>query len=108
MALRRDELNSPGDGHDAMAWQRAAACRGDHAPLFFPPAQFERKDLRVARERKAKAICRHCTVTDACLAYALEFREPHGVWGGLNETERRELLDRGRSDEPVTVRPRGR
>ena len=28
----------------------------------------------------------------ACLDYALAIREPHGIWGGLNEHERRELL----------------
>jgi hypothetical protein len=27
--------------------------------------------------------------------YSVEIREPHGIWGGLNETERRDLLERG-------------
>jgi WhiB family redox-sensing transcriptional regulator len=29
-----------------------------------------------------------------CLDFALEIREPHGIWGGLNESERRALLER--------------
>jgi WhiB family redox-sensing transcriptional regulator len=31
-------------------------------------------------------------VRGECLEYALTIREPHGIWGGLNEHERRELL----------------
>ncbi len=26
-----------------------------------------------------------------CLEYALEIREPYGIWGGLTETERRSM-----------------
>ena len=47
----------------------------------------------------AKALCRDCPVRQACLAGALERREPWGVWGG-------ELVQSG-----VVVprkRPRGR
>jgi WhiB family redox-sensing transcriptional regulator len=33
-------------------------------------------------------------VRQPCLEYALATREAHGVWGGLNETERRTLLKR--------------
>jgi WhiB family transcriptional regulator, redox-sensing transcriptional regulator len=48
---------------------------------------------------QAKALCRGCRARIACLAGALERREPWGIWGG-------ELLQRG-----VIVprkRPRGR
>jgi WhiB family redox-sensing transcriptional regulator len=27
-----------------------------------------------------------------CLDYAIAIREPHGIWGGLNESERKVLL----------------
>jgi WhiB family redox-sensing transcriptional regulator len=60
--------------------------------VFFPPAQFERKEDKVAREQRAKGICHHCSVKNPCLAYALQIREPHGIWGGLNEVERKQLL----------------
>ncbi|MGH8922014.1 MAG: WhiB family transcriptional regulator [Acidimicrobiales bacterium] len=75
-------------------WQTRAACRGPHASMFFPPAHFERKDDREAREARAKAICRGCAVRQECLDYALRIREPHGIWGGLNEAERRPLIGR--------------
>jgi WhiB family redox-sensing transcriptional regulator len=79
--------------HDQQ-WQVRAACRGPQAVMFFPPAHFERKDEKLDRERRAKAICATCSVRKDCLEYALRIREPHGIWGGLNELERRALLAR--------------
>ena len=73
-------------------WQIKAACRGPHARVFFPPATFERKDEKEIREARAKAICASCPVRKPCLDYSLRIREPHGIWGGLNEVERRQLL----------------
>jgi len=32
-----------------------------------------------------------CPVRQECLDYALRVREPFGIWGGLNEAERRAL-----------------
>lgn len=62
--------------------------------MFFPPGTFERKDEKAGREEAAKEICRTCPVRKPCLAYAIEIREPHGIWGGLNETERKATLIR--------------
>ncbi|MGQ0825598.1 MAG: WhiB family transcriptional regulator [Actinomycetota bacterium] len=75
-------------------WHLKAECRGPESVLFFPPSFPERREERDAREEKAKAICAECGVRQACLAFALRVREPHGIWGGLNETERRRLLPR--------------
>jgi WhiB family redox-sensing transcriptional regulator len=75
-------------------WQHRAACRGPHSPVFIPPSHFERKDEREEREAAAKAICDTCTVKAPCLEYALRIREPHGIWGGLNEQERKQVLSR--------------
>ena len=75
------------------AWQDAGACRGPQASVFFPPPHFERKVERLARERQAKRICSSCLVKDECLEYAVTIGEPHGVWGGLNERERAELVE---------------
>ena len=75
-------------------WQLQAACRGPHAVVFFPPTQFERKDDKLQRENRAKEICADCVVRTDCLDYALSIREPHGIWGGLNEVERKVLLTR--------------
>jgi WhiB family redox-sensing transcriptional regulator len=75
-------------------WQARAACRGPQAAVFFPPSYAERKDEKLSRETRAKAICADCHVRDACLDYAIRIREPHGIWGGLNESERKQILDR--------------
>lgn len=74
------------------AWQLRAACRGPRSTVFFPPTSGERRDEREARETKAKRICAECAVRSECREYALAIREPHGVWGGLNEHERAALL----------------
>ncbi len=73
-------------------WQFRAACRGEESALFFAPNYFEKRDQKNGREAKAKAICGRCEVRDVCLGYALRIREPHGVWGGMNEAERRAIL----------------
>ena len=69
-----------------------AACRGPQAAVFFPPPQFERKEEKFERETRAKAICATCSVRKECLEYAIAIREPHGIWGGLNEVERKAHL----------------
>jgi WhiB family redox-sensing transcriptional regulator len=71
------------------AWWQYAACRGEDAGAFFAPSYFERRSEKLAREAVAKSFCARCPVREACLEYALETRDPHGVWGGLNEMERR-------------------
>lgn len=70
-------------------WQDRAECRGPQARVFFPPPQFERKNEKLDRERRAKAICETCAVRNECLSHALAVREQHGIWGGLNALERR-------------------
>ena len=74
------------------AWQRKAACRGPESVLFFPPALPESRTERDAREARAKQICDACEVRVECLDYSLRIREPHGIWGGCNESERRLML----------------
>lgn len=76
------------------AWQVKAACRGPQATVFFPPSTFERKDEKQDRERRAKAICATCAVKQPCLEYALRIREPHGIWGGMSESERKRVLEK--------------
>ena len=76
-------------------WWERAACRGQDAGYFFAPSWFEKRAEKRAREAVATSICSRCPVRESCLEYALVAREPHGVWGGMNEMERRAIL-RGR------------
>jgi WhiB family redox-sensing transcriptional regulator len=82
----------PGDLQ--VGWQYRAACKGPQSHLFFAPNHIERKQERLRRERAAKAICRQCPVLEECREYALAVREQHGIWGGMNEYERRQVLAR--------------
>jgi WhiB family redox-sensing transcriptional regulator len=79
--------------HTVEPWRTRAACRGPETALFFPPSSSERREDRDVRESRAKAICCECPVRSECLDHALRVGEAHGIWGGLNEHERRGLLE---------------
>lgn len=73
-------------------WRDAASCRHVSPEHFFsPPGVEERKD-RKAREHAARALCDLCPVRQQCLDFSLETQEQHGIWGGLNNIERRRLV----------------
>jgi WhiB family transcriptional regulator, redox-sensing transcriptional regulator len=74
-------------------WQVNAACRGTDTSNFYHPEN-ERGPSRVKREMRAKAVCAGCSVIENCLRWALETREPYGVWGGLSPEDRESLLAR--------------
>lgn len=78
---------------ESYEWQHRGACRGVDPDTFFSP-ETERGPRRRARESAAKALCAQCPVRRECLDHALAVREPFGVWGGLNQTEREHLLRR--------------
>jgi WhiB family redox-sensing transcriptional regulator len=64
-----------------LAWQDEANCKGSDADLFFPE--------RGASTRVAKAICRECRVREQCLDFAVTVKAKFGIWGGMNERNRR-------------------
>jgi WhiB family redox-sensing transcriptional regulator len=68
-----------------------AACRGTDTSTFYHPEN-ERGPSRVRREMRAKAVCSGCEVLNNCLRWALDTREPYGVWGGMSVEEREQLL----------------
>jgi WhiB family redox-sensing transcriptional regulator len=73
-------------------WRVQAACHRLDPSLFFGPDRLEGRIERRERERVAKGVCAHCPVRSLCREYALRTREPHGIWGGLTEHDRRRLL----------------
>ena len=84
----------PGPNADVWDWQMHGVCRGVDSSMFFHP-DGERGRARMAREQRAKEMCRRCPVMAQCRAHALAVEEPYGVWGGLSEGERELLLKRG-------------
>jgi len=68
-------------------WRSAAACRDTDPDLFFPVSGSGRS---LDQAEQAKAVCAGCPVRPSCLAFALRTGQPHGIWGGLTEEERRD------------------
>jgi len=75
---------------EAYEWQYEGACRDVDPETFFSP-DAERGPRRAAREAAAKALCAVCPVIERCLRHAISVKEPYGVWGGLNASEREPL-----------------
>jgi len=73
-------------------WRAGAECQTENAVYFYAPAHFERKPEKDLREGIARSLCRRCKVREQCLNYSIEVAESHGIWGGLNELERKRLL----------------
>jgi WhiB family redox-sensing transcriptional regulator len=87
----------------AWEWQYQSACRTLPTEMFFHP-DGERGPRRVAREKAAKAVCASCPVIAACRAHALAAQEPYGIWGGLSEEERFEIISKiSRHSESFTA-----
>jgi len=92
-------------GFDNEAWRRSAACHSVDPDLFFPVGSAGES---VDETEKAKAVCGGCPVRAACLAFALVTRQEFGVWGGLDEHERRRLHRQGRRSPAGTSTTDGR
>src|SRR3954463_5511380 len=84
--------------YDDSTWRSSAQCRGENAVYFFAPSHFERKPEKDLREGMARALCRRCKGQQQCLDYSIQIEEGHGIWGGLNELERKRLLRRRRAE----------
>jgi WhiB family redox-sensing transcriptional regulator len=66
-------------------WRADAACRSRDPEALF---------VTGAAQQQAKAVCQNCRVRPQCLALALDERIEFGVWGGMTERERRDVLRR--------------
>jgi len=72
-------------------WRARSACLEADPELFFPVGS---SGPAVHQVDEAKQVCNRCPVRSACLEWALDARQEHGVWGGLTEDERRSLRRR--------------
>ncbi len=71
-----------------MDWRHRAACLTEDPELFFPIGNTGPALLQI---QEAKRVCERCDVRDRCLQWALDTGQDHGVWGGLDEDQRRSL-----------------
>ena len=72
-------------------WQHDGSCVDTDPSQFFSP-EAERGAPKERREEAAKIICQDCPVITECREHALSVEEPYGVWGGLSEADRRQIL----------------
>lgn len=68
------------------SWRESALCAQTDPEAFFPD--------KGGSPDAALAVCRRCSVTEACLTWAVDNHIRFGVWGGLSERERRQLKRR--------------
>lgn len=68
-------------------WRADAACVGELETMFAAASG--------PMAEQAKRVCAGCPVVEECLDYALKTRQDFGVWGGMDELDRRRLRRRG-------------
>jgi WhiB family redox-sensing transcriptional regulator len=73
---------------EQMGWVEAARCIGEDPELFFPVGTTPPARHQI---QEAKAVCSQCVVREACLEWSLATFQDAGVWGGLDEEERRSI-----------------
>lgn len=76
-------------------WRRALCAQTD-PNLFFPDGT----GGKVKRDKEqAKRVCGRCPIRAACGQWAVETGQSSGVWGGMDEDERRDALSGHRSGQ---------
>ena len=78
-----------------MEWLEQALCIDEDPELFFPVGTTGPAIDQIA---DAKQVCFRCPVRATCLDWALDTAQDAGVWGGLDEEERR-MIRRARRRE---------
>jgi WhiB family transcriptional regulator, redox-sensing transcriptional regulator len=83
----------PGPAAPALGeWHDRGLCVGENPDIFFPS--------HGDPGTEARRICGSCPVREECLEYATEADED-GIWGGLDQGERRNLRRRQRRHAAV-------
>lgn len=63
-------------------WTKSAECRDLDPMVMWPEGR--------AATIEAKRVCNRCPVKLDCLHHSIDAKEKGGIWGGKNESERRE------------------
>lgn len=51
-----------------------------------------------ATKEECKALCRQCPVVDACQKFSIVTEQEFGIWGGLDEKERKPMIKEMRKE----------
>ncbi|WP_034268158.1 WhiB family transcriptional regulator [Haloechinothrix halophila] len=74
-----------------MDWRHRAACRDEDPEVFFPVTDMGPGAKQVD---EAKSVCARCPVREQCLRFALDNGLNYGIFGGMTEQERADLVRR--------------
>lgn len=83
-----NKSDSPPAVEGLMSWLHRARCQDEDPELFFPVGT---TGPAVVQAEMAKAVCFKCPVSEECLEWSLKIGGDTGVWGGMDEVERRGL-----------------
>lgn len=86
-ATARSLVLKPADTGD---WRDDAECRTTDPETFFPIGG---SVLAKQQTLAAKEVCGRCPARIECLDWAVATKQVSGVWGGLSEAERLELIE---------------
>ena len=70
-------------------WRDKAECLTEDPERFFPKARTPYVLAELIDE--AKTVCARCPVAAECLEFAISTGQDYGIFGGLDEKERRKL-----------------
>jgi WhiB family redox-sensing transcriptional regulator len=91
--MTRTLITSEGQDYTTEDWRRHANCRTHNPELFFPVGT---TGPAAHQTERAKSICFACPVMTECREWAIRKGEDSGVWGGMDEHERRAMKRRNR------------
>lgn len=80
-------------------WSGHAICIGEDPDLFFPS--------HGDPGTRARLVCANCPVRPDCLGYSIDADE-FGIWGGLDQEQRRALRGAVEDPEPLPAREAAR
>jgi WhiB family transcriptional regulator, redox-sensing transcriptional regulator len=82
--------------HHVAFFEEQALCASSDPDMWFPERRHatDSNHYRTEESMQARAICGACPANPECLEYALRYSGLHGIWAGLDPTERSRLQDR--------------
>jgi WhiB family redox-sensing transcriptional regulator len=78
--------------HHVAFFDEQALCASADPDLWFPEPKGN-AHYRTEESMQARAICNVCPAKPECLEYSLRYSGLHGIWAGLDPTQRSKLQD---------------
>jgi WhiB family redox-sensing transcriptional regulator len=81
--------------HHVALFNEQALCASTDPDLWFPEPRYrnDTAHYRTEESMQARAICNACPAKPECLEYSLRYSGLHGIWAGLDPTQRNKLQD---------------